>query len=479
VIDGFFFDEYGLFEAKAGDLVSQARKKSCLSTDRVGTCSSGGDAAHAVGSSSSTTEPPMTKQSLSSVGNDLVNESVDTNYVHVGSRTDLVVEESQQEFHRRAFKRKQWQADVQDTIGGAAGGNHFDIESSLRVRMLTAQRADASLAAVLQPLLKAPPKGALKASDGAVQAGFRLAVDGVLEKSVSTKGGPAWVPVVPNGEVGTNATWKWWCFLQCHIGIFGGHRLGDQTYELMARIVWWASMFKDVKRWADECDTCIRFRKKRQKSEQVPMMPVGAECWQEVMVDIEGPCQPGDYKGNTYVLTYMCLLCHGVFFEPIKELKAPLVRMAFSKCLFRSGTVPMILRTDRGQEFRNALITEYIALMGIRHRFGAPFRPVEQAPVERIHQEKQKLLGILVTDVLKCNPEEWSDLLHVVEYLIYTTPGPYGFTPRDIDRRWSSALKLEKDLQPFQVCEFEPVTDYARNLFAGYRRSVSSSSKPR
>ena len=31
-------------------------------------------------------------------------------------------------------------------------------------------------------------------------------------------------------------------------------------------------------------------------------------------------------------------------------------------------------------------------------------------------------------------------------------------------------MKLEKDLQPFQVCEFEPVTDYARNLFAGYRR---------
>ena len=228
-------------------------------------------------------------------------------------------------------------------------------------------------------------------------------------------------------------------------------------------------MHKDVKRWADECDTCIRFRKRRSKPEQVPMMPVGAECWQEVMVDIEGPCQPGDYKGNTYVLTYMCLLCRGVLFEPIKELKAPLVRMAFAKCLFRSGTVPMILRTDRGQEFRNALITEYIALMGIRHRFGAPFRHVEQAPVERIHQEKQKLLGILVTDVLKCNPEEWSDLLPVVEFVIYTTPGPYGYTPRDIDRSWSSALKLEKDLQPFQVCDFEPVTEYARKLFSGYR----------
>ena len=78
-------------------------------------------------------------------------------------------------------------------------------------------------------------------------------------------------------------------------------------------------------------------------------------------------------------------------------------------------------------------------------------------------------MGILLTDVLKCNPEEWSDLLPVVEFVIYTTPGPYGFTPRDIDRSWSSALKLEKDLQPFQLRDFEPVTDYARKLFTEYR----------
>ena len=59
--------------------------------------------------------------------------------------------------------------------------------------------------------------------------------------------------------------------------------------------------------------------------------------------------------------------------------------------------------------------------------------------------------------------------MRVVEYLIYNTPGAHGFTPRDIDRRWSAATPLERDLQPFQVQEFEPLEDYVRNIFRNYR----------
>ena len=31
------------------------------------------------------------------------------------------------------------------------------------------------------------------------------------------------------------------------------------------------------------------------------------------------------------------------------------------------------------------------------------------------------------------------------------------------------AIPLEKDLQPFQISEFEPLSDWARNLFTAYR----------
>ena len=43
------------------------------------------------------------------------------------------------------------------------------------------------------------------------------------------------------------------------------------------------------------------------------------------------------------------------------------------------------------------------------------------------------------------------------------------YTPRDSDRRWSLATPLEKELQPSQVCEFEPLSEYAAQLFRNYR----------
>eukprot|EP00969_Alexandrium_andersonii_P143517 6345544-Alexandrium_andersonii.AAC.1 len=53
---------------------------------------------------------------------------------------------------------------------------------------------------------------------------------------------------------------------------------------------------------------------------------------------------------------------------------------------------------------------------------------------------------MLVSDVLRAYPDEWTELAPSVEFMIYTTPGPQGYAPRDLDRRWSLALPLAKDL---------------------------------
>ena len=69
----------------------------------------------------------------------------------------------------------------------------------------------------------------------------------------------------------------------------------------------------------------------------------------------------------------------------------------------------------------------------------------------------------------KCFPYESGELLRVVEFIVYNTPGAHGFTPRDIDRRWSLANPLERALQPFVVQEMEPVSEYVGKLFSNYR----------
>ena len=52
---------------------------------------------------------------------------------------------------------------------------------------------------------------------------------------------------------------------------------------------------------------------------------------------------------------------------------------------------------------------------------------------ERVHQEVQKALGTLVRQIGATAAGCWSDLLVVAEFIIDTTPGPHGYTPRDLE----------------------------------------------
>ena len=339
-----------------------------------------------------------------------------------------------------------------------AGVTDVEIGASLRTTWMCAQRADPSLTRLL------------KGGSQVEAEGYRTGADGLLEKLVRRPNMPEfWVPVVPDGAATAHMSWKKWSFLQVHVGVFGGHRSAAKTLELLGRICFWKGMEHAVTTWVDQCITCVKFRKRPVKQEAVAVRGTTLETWEEVMVDMEGPSSPPDTDGNIYTLTYMCLLCHAVLLEPMKRLVFSEVRRAFSKCMFRSGTLPLLLRSDRGPEFRNQMLREYTSLVGIRQRFGTAWRPVEQGAVERMHQEEQKLLGILVHDVMKSYPNEWTELLPVIEFLIYNTPGPHGLTPRDIDRRWSLALPLEKELMPFQALSFEPISEHAKNLFKTYR----------
>ena len=239
----------------------------------------------------------------------------------------------------------------------------------------------------------------------------------------------------------------------------------------MKDVVWWATMKTDVFAWYDDCLTCIRFRKRPTRQDQVAVKPTSFHPWQEVMIDCEGSSRPPDAAGHTYVLSYFCCLTHGVLLEPMKSLSHSEVRRAFSRALFRSGTIPKLVRSDRGPEFKNIMMAEFVALVGLRHRFGAPWRPNEQSGVERVHQEVQKVLGMLIQYVLQAEPSYWTEVLPVVEFVIYNTPGPHGYTPRDIDRRWSLGAPLEHDLEPFDVLDFEPLSDHVRNIFPSTNRS--------
>ena len=131
-----------------------------------------------------------------------------------------------------------------------------------------------------------------------------------------------------------------------------------------AVLLYWTGMSDHIKTWTSKCLGCLSGRRRPTKQESVAVKPSGLEAWQEVMIDFEGPNPPDQY-GNKYVLTYFCCLSHEVLLEPGACLSMEEVRRCFSRAMFRSRTLPLLIRSDRGQEFQSAIFTEYCDLMGI------------------------------------------------------------------------------------------------------------------
>ena len=48
----------------------------------------------------------------------------------------------------------------------------------------------------------------------------------------------------------------------------------------------------------------------------VPVVPTSQDCWEAVMVDMEGPSDPADKAGRQYTMTHIRWLCHGPLSGP-------------------------------------------------------------------------------------------------------------------------------------------------------------------
>ena len=193
-------------------------------------------------------------------------------------------------YENRASTRE----DKADAARAAAGETEFKTGLSLRAQWLPAQRADPSLYKMF--------------SAKTLDSGYRKAEDGLLERRVALPAplGAKFVPIVPEGQATANLTWKRWMFLQCHTGILGAHRNAIKTRAILERQAWWPTMGEDINKWVDKCLTCLRFRRMAQKCPSPDVVPVAYECWEWVMVDLEGPSTLADKEGCIYTMTYLC-----------------------------------------------------------------------------------------------------------------------------------------------------------------------------
>lgn len=91
--------------------------------------------------------------------------------------------------------------------------------------------------------------------------------------------------------------------------------------------------------------------------------------------------------------------------------------------------------------------------------------------VERGHQVASLNLSILLNEVCRAFPQEWSTLIPAVEYLYFTAPqGTLGFSARDMTMGFSLAQRVCADLEPSRVPEGAMETQLAVRTFDDFAK---------
>ena len=196
-----------------------------------------------------------------------------------------------------------------------------------------------------------------------------------------------------------------------HAGPFGGHKTLPATLGNFRRIATFPHLDERVEKWVRACWVCLRYRQQTTKIHAGFFVARFRLPFHHVLIDCEGRITPPDVDGSAYVLTYLCATTGAPLFEAMVSLQHSCLRRAFFRCAARAKTWPMLLGHDRGPELGNALMEEMRGLLNIDARLGTAWRPVDQAPVERVHRESQKEIGIFLHEVFKCAPGHWGGAL--------------------------------------------------------------------
>lgn len=171
-----------------------------------------------------------------------------------------------------------------------------------------------------------------------------------------------------------------------HDSIHAGHPGPERCLESLSRTCWWPSMKKDVTLWCQQCHRCqlgkpggttLDFMRGSSARATYP--------FHTVIVDVYGKLTTTE-RGNSYCIIFVD---EATTFEvgvvsPTND--AVSVARALVQTIMVFGA-PLVIKSDRGPEFVNALIAALCDLLAVTQETTVPYSPHGVALNERKHLE--------------------------------------------------------------------------------------------
>lgn len=205
--------------------------------------------------------------------------------------------------------------------------------------------------------------------------------------------------------------------MRFHNSVVGHHGIGATINKIKEQGFHWDNIYHDVKIFINNCGLCQKHRNSGDNFQAAQHHSQIFKLFEVLIADAVGPF-PEDADGNKYVITVMCGFSRFTELYPAKSTDAASFLPALIDIYGRYG-IPAFLRTDKGPQFDNELISMFIAYFEQERQFTLPYRPQSNGLVERRNQDLLKNLKILVHEIQQF--KNWSFFLPLVQRILNTS----------------------------------------------------------
>jgi len=174
-----------------------------------------------------------------------------------------------------------------------------------------------------------------------------------------------------------------------------GHFGVDKTITLLLKQgLKWKNMRKQVRQFVQLCPVCQKLRERHLALKAHPFTTAAYLPMDVLNIDTIGPIDADD-DGNKYILVIIDCFTRWVELYPLPDTTAILAAEALHQHVGRFG-VPSTIRSDRGSQFCNEIISDFINLCESDHAKTLAYSKEENAIVERANKEVMRHLRAIV-----------------------------------------------------------------------------------
>jgi hypothetical protein len=201
----------------------------------------------------------------------------------------------------------------------------------------------------------------------------------------------------------------------------------------------WPYMREHVKRFIHQCPCCQFMSYVQVPIHTHPFTTASYEPFERINIDTIGPL-PADELGNTYLVVIIDCFSRFIELYPAKDATAASAVTALIQTMGRFGNPSQIL-SDRGPQFVNALIAQYLEFIGTEHVLTMAYSKQENSIVERANKETERHLRAIVFD--KKIKYKWSSVLPLVQRIFNSNViETIGVSPAQI--LFGNAINLDR-----------------------------------